>query len=192
MKKKVLLTTTVIAVLAICASGLLLLPNVKEKKIKDAVAVGLTQKMAPRLTKDEDLQSLYEEVVAEMDEEQKIRYDLLEEHYKHSEISTISINDETIELQITTPDLAQIVRDYKDSGVENITTMDFKQELYDNLAEGNFKTVTNIVSVGYTYEDNGSLTIDETFEYLDAIYGGLPSLYIEYNNVLMEAMENAG
>ena len=98
-----------------------------------------------------------------------------------------STKDE-ITLRITAPDMREITKDYDidnsliEAGDPEALNDALMNYLLDSLDDRNCPTVENEVTVAYN-EDG----IEETYEFVDAMYGGLLSLYDENLERFLEA-----
>ena len=196
MKKRIILcaVATVILIGAIAAVWIGLDFKAKtreEEMVQQELAELVEHELVPEMAFPGDLQMLYEAYLDEMEADEKARLVLLRTHSEKVSVEIISAEDGIATMKICGPDLAAlmsvIVEEQDFSGVPD-AMLQVKQKMAGEIERGNYSSKEWLVSVSYVIKD-GELEIEETFDYLDAIYGGLLTLNKESENALQEAMK---
>lgn len=128
---------------------------------------------------------IIDSIIADSSEEEQIAHSFEKEHVNSLEIKEIKKSSESMVLEITAPDFVKIISGISDtekqyiSNIEDMSTL-IKSRIIDSIESGNYKTVTKTVTVNIIQDIYGNTQIERSNEYLDAIYGGLLSYYIQY------------
>lgn len=95
---------------------------------------------------------------------------------KKVSITVIEAENGSAEITLTTPCLAAIMEEVIGSHLSaDVTTANILNAITDVLASGSYATTEQTVTVSYT-EVDGLPVIEETEEYINALYGGLLDL----------------
>lgn len=162
------------------------------------VSKAVMKTISPEAGLGEDAKNIYEKLMADADEEDRLVYEFNKEHAANVQVQEIDNTDNEITLEITAPNLKKIIetilaenkdvlKEYSDSQAKSNF---LKKKIIEAVKSGEFETITNTVKVQYRNDENGDLEIIETDEYLNAIYGGLQEMYMEYSSKIEDMLTN--
>ena len=158
------------------------------KEIINEVKEDSAEKLAPQLNYTPD-----EQMIADYytDENEERRLSLLEKHQSLTTIKTVSIDEESVRLEIKAPNLGLLILDNEimNSELEGEEFSNLIQDiLLEKLEKKQFEYKTFVIDVNYVVED-GEIVLEDSVEYANAIYGDLINVV---QGMIDEDMDNLG
>jgi len=136
--------------------------------------------VAPQLSWTEDEKVLAKDFPeGEIGEKQTLNDDILAHQAQETVIEVKECNQETVTMLIKGPNLENLVSSLVeeiDFSVFDDPQLELRNQIIQKLQNGKYEIKEWNVQVTWTQNEDGSIEIEKTKEYLDALYGGLVSL----------------